>query len=335
MTDRVRGWARDTEELAPVVEEADPGFFEHRAMLAFRALAVIHVAGIVLALFHEPHVISLMQIIAFNVAALVLAILYVLVARGVRVLRPWAVAAARPLLVMVIVEDVAGFILSLADGRIKGLPIGAAIALWALLGPTGVRPIPWPRALSAVVIALAVPALATLVFATQIFGWDGALEVHQPDLAASVVASCGPAGGNAGAAAGQPPPRIHITYDWSWRKRIPVASGLDILVVGWSGSDAQGRPLYLLGPSLPTQPGVYGGRRAYPSLAMANAVAAASQGSWQWGIVLDEQQHRPGRIELDLDRIREPAPGSEPLRIMASYVHLGLWHADTPLICEW
>ena len=335
MSGNVRGWARDTEATAPAVEEADPGFFEHRAMLAFRLLAAIYVAGIVLALFPEPNAVSLLQIIAFNTAALILAIVYLVVARGLRWLRPWAVATARPLLVLVIVEDVAGFLLTFAEGRVRGLPVGAAIATWALLGPAGVRPIPRPQLRSTLSVAVALPMLATLVFATQVFGWGGALDVKASDLAAAATASCGPAGGNPGTNPGEPPSQIHITYDFSWQKGIPVASGFDVVVVGWTGDDAQGRPLYLIGRSLPTQPGIYDGKRSYPSLEMGNAVAAASEGSWQWGIVLDEQKHQPGRIELNLDRAHDPAPGSQPLRIVVSYVHLGLWHVDTALTCEW
>jgi hypothetical protein len=177
--------------------------------------------------------------------------------------------------------------------------------------------------------------LAILVFSHQVFGWGGLLDVQQSNLAASLTVTCGPAGGNPGTLAGDPPERLHLTYDWSWTKGSPIPSGFDVVVIGWTGDDAQGRPLYLLGPTLPTGTGVYDGRRAYPSLEMGNAMAAASRGSWQWGIELDEQGLRPGRIEVDLDRPREPAPGSEPLRILVSYVHLGLWHSEVAATCEW
>ncbi|HET7182450.1 MAG TPA: hypothetical protein VFI15_09485, partial [Candidatus Limnocylindrales bacterium] len=209
------------------------------------------------------------------------------------------------------------------------------VAGWALLGKPGVRPIPWPRLLSVLAFILVTPLLATMVFAKQVFDWGGALDVQQGDITGSVVASCGGPGQSLGTTAGQPPARIHVTYAWAWTKGSPVPSGLDVVVIGWTGDDAQGRPLYFLGPSVPTEPGIYDGRRAFPSIEMGNAVAAQSRGSWQWGVQLDERGISPGRIELDLDRAREPAPGDQPLRIMASYVHLGLWHADVPLTCEW
>ena len=331
----MRSWARDTEALAPPVEEADPGFFEHRAMLALRAIAVIYIAGVILAMFPEADTTSLLLIVTFNLAAVVLAVLYLVIARDLRRLRAWAIAAARPILVLAIVEDLAGFVLSFAEGRIRGLPVAAVIAAWALFGPAGVRPIPWLKPLSTLALLLAVPMLATLVFARQAFGWGGALDVQATDLMANVVATCGPAGGNAGTTPGEPPERIHVTYEWAWKKGTPLPSGLDIVVIGWTGDDAQGRPLYLLGPSLPTPPGIYDARRRFPSIEMANAVAAGSKGSWQWGIELDEQSLRPGTIEANLDRAREAAPGAQPLRIMVSYVHLGIWHVDTPVTCEW
>jgi hypothetical protein len=347
VTEHVRTWARDTEEVAPVVAEADPGLFEHRAMLAFRALAAIYVVGIVLAFFPEPDTISLLLALTFNAAALVLAITYYVIQRGLRYLQPWAVAVARPVLILIILEDLAVLVMSVAEGRIR-LPIATVIAGWALLGRAGVKPIPWPRVFSWVVLGLAAPMLAVLVFARPLFGWGGVLDVQQRDLVARVTASCAATGdtaggttagganaGGAAATAGVPPSTIRLTYDWAWRKGTPVPSGLDVVVIGWTGDDAQGRPLYLLGPSLPTPAGIYDGRRRFPSLEMGNAVAAQSRGSWQWGIELDEFGIQPGRIEVDLQRAREATPGSQPLRIMVSYVHLGLWHVDEPVTCSW
>lgn len=334
MTYRMRGWARDTEPLAPLVEEAEPGFFEHRAMLALRALAAIYLAGIVLALFHEADTLSLLLVLTFNGAAFVLAMAYLVIARGLRHVHRWAVATARPLLVAIILEDVVVTVVAFGEGHLRP-PVGAVIAGWALLGPAGVQPVPWPRAFSIAVLALTVPMLATLVLSRQLFDWGGAFDLQQGDISATVVASCGPAGGNPGTASGVPPESIHIRYDWSWQRGTPVPSGMDIVVIGWTGNDADGKPLYLLGPSEDATPGVYSGRRRYPSIDLANAVAEASSGSWQWGIELDEQHLAAGRIEANLERIREPSAGSQPLRILVSYVHVGQWHADTELTCEW
>jgi hypothetical protein len=335
VTRTVHTWARDTETLAEIVREAEPGFVEHRAMLAFRAIAAIYGFGIVLAFFHEPGTLSLLLILAYNGAAFLLALTFLVLARGLRLVQPWAVAIARPVLVLIVLQDAAAFVGGLIEGHVRGLPVNAVIAGWALLGPAGVRPIPRPKTLSVLAFVLVVPLVGTLAFARPVFDWGGALDVQQRDIATQVVASCGPAGGNPGTKPGDPTPKVHVTYDWAWKKGAPVPSGLDIVVIGWTGNDAQGRPLYLLGPSLPTEPGIYDGRHAFPSLEMGNAVAAASRASWQWGVELDEHGITPGRIEVDLERTREPAPGSEPLRILVSYVHLGVWHADTSVTCEW
>ena len=335
MTKAVPSWARDTEQLAEIVKEAEPGFFEHRAMLSFRALAAIYLFGIVLAFFHEPGTLSLLLIVGYNGAAFILALAYVGIARGLRLLQPWAVAVARPVLALVVLEDVAVFVGGIVEGHIRGLPVATVVAGWALLGPAGVRPIPRPKLLSVVAFLLAAPLLAALVFARPVFDWGGVLDVHEGDIASVLVASCAGPGDNPNTPPGEPPAKVHVTYDWTWHKGAPVASGLDIVVIGWTGNDAQGRPLYLLGPSVPTERGIYDGRRRFPSLEMGNTMAAQSRGSWQWGIELDEHGVTPGRIEVDLERARDAAPGAEPLRILVSYVHLGQWHADVPLTCEW
>lgn len=335
MTGPVRGSAGDAESPAEVVKEAESGFFEHRAMLAFRAIAAIYLFGIVLAFFHQPGALSLLLVIGYNAAAFLLVVTYLVLARSLRVLQPWAVAVARPVLVLIVLQDAASFLGGVVDGHIRGLPIAAAIAGWALLGPAGVRPVPRPRVRSVLAFLVALPLLATLAFARPLFDWGGALDVRPGDLAAQITASCGPTGGDPGTPQTGPIARVHVTYDWAWTRSSPIASGLDLVVIGWTGDDALGRPVYFLGPTLPTGPGIYDGRRRFPSLEMGNAVAAQSRASWQWGIELDEHGFTPGRIEVDLDRARSEVPGAEPLRIVVSYVHLGQWHADTLLTCEW
>jgi len=327
----VRSWARDVEALAPVLEEPEPGFFEHRAVLAMRALAALYLAGIVLAFFARPGANSLLLTLAFNCAALLLVIVYLLVERGLRHLSRWAVAAARPVLVLVVVEDLAVVLSSLANGTVR-LPIASVIAVWALLGPAGVVPIPRPGVFAGLVVGFAAPMLSVLVFAQQVFGWGGALDVQQSDLVPTLSVACGSPGDPVAAG---PPQSLTIRYDWAWTKGTPIPSGLDIVVIGWSGADAQGRPLYLLGPLGPTSTGVYQGRRRAPSIEMANGIASSTRGSWQWGVELGEQQAGPGHIELQLVRSREDQPGAMSEQIQVSYVHLGLWHVETaPVICE-
>ena len=74
--------------------------------------------------------------------------------------------------------------------------------------------------------------------------------------------------------------------------------------------------------------------QGYPSMVMADQVAAESEGSFRWGIELDEQQLKPRHIEVELKRAREDAPPAGTLKISATYIHLGLWRRDTTLTCS-
>jgi hypothetical protein len=327
----MRIWARDVEALAPNLDEAEPGSFEHRALLALRGLGALYVAGMVLAVFVEPNSTSLLLTLVFNGAAAMLVAVYLLIARGLRHLEGWSIAAARPVLAFVVVEDLSLVVASAVNGHIR-LPIASVMAIWALLGPADVRPTPRAGRFAGLVILLAAAMLSVLGLSQPIFGWGGVLDVQQEQLVSKLVVSCAPAEGAAGPST--PPPSIQVDYDWWWTKHTPVPSGLDIVVIGWSGTDAQGRPLYLLGPLGPASEGVYQGRRTDPSLEMANAIASTTKGSWQWGIELGEQQLRPGHIALELGQAREDLRGASSLVVTASYVHLGLWHAEAvPVTC--
>lgn len=82
--------------------------------------------------------------------------------------------------------------------------------------------------------------------------------------------------------------------------------------------------------------GVYSGLTGYPSTAMADQVAAASQGSFRWAIQLPEQRFAPGHIELQLRLAREAPSEPTPLTVTASYVHLGMWrHSAGSVTCAW
>ncbi|MCI0584185.1 MAG: hypothetical protein L0227_15095 [Chloroflexi bacterium] len=78
------------------------------------------------------------------------------------------------------------------------------------------------------------------------------------------------------------------------------------------------------------------GRQIDPSAAMAREVEAESDGSWHWGIVLEDQDLGPGRIEMELRATRAAPPDAGPMTITATYIHLGLWRQDTaPVTCTW
>ncbi|MEW5989773.1 MAG: hypothetical protein AB1736_00310 [Chloroflexota bacterium] len=319
----------EPEILGPV-----PGSLEARASLALKILAAIDVAAVVISLFPPPDPMSWLQAVTFNTSTGFLAAVYVVVAVALDRRRPWAYAAARPLLVAVGVAGLVVLGLVVADGRLR-VPFDVVLAAWAWLGPADHRAAPRRDHRSVGLVGTALVLLAIPLTGSTIFGWGGILDVHPPDLRATLEVDCG-ASGAAADASGGPPSEIAVRYEWSWATGSPFPSGDDVVVIGWTGDDGLGRPLYLLGTTPATATGIVQGRQVEPSAAIARAVEAEAEGSWHWGIQLGAQQLRPGRIEVSLARTREAPPEPGPLRITATYIHLGLWRADVAAVtCSW
>jgi hypothetical protein len=319
--------ASTTLRVTPEVDGPRPGSVEAQASIALKVMAGIKVFGIVLAMLPGLRPESNLHILAFNGAASALAVILVVEARGLDRLRPWAVAAIRPLLGVLVLANVATVLIALTEGKVR-LPIDAAIAGWALFGPADHRPLPRLDRRSLGLVLATLPLLASMQFGSDVFAWGGVLDVDPPDLHASVTASCGPPDGGE-------PDTIKVTYDWSWSRTSPMPNGLDIVVVGWTGDDAAGRPLYLLERVPESAKGIRGGNRDYPSADMAKAVAAESDGSWNWGIDLGVRGFEPGHFEFLLSRPR-PAVSPATLEIRAIYVHLGIWRSDPVTVtCSW
>jgi hypothetical protein len=304
------------------------GSLEARASIALKALAAINVAGAVLAQFPPPLPQSQLETLTFNAAALVLAALEYVVARSLDRSRRWAVGIVRPLMVVVIAAGVGATLVGAREGVLR-LPFEVAFAIWVLLGARDVTLSGHMDRRGGVLVASTALLIASMLVSGPVFGWGGLLDVPSSALRASVSVDCGSA--DAG-----PPPSLTVTYDWSWTRTSPLPSGLDIIVLGWNGTDADGRQLYYLGADLPTASGIYSGRRGYPSLDMATQVAQASAGSWTWGVELGEQGMRPGEIKLEMRRANKAPPRPGPLVVTATYVHLGLWHSDPVTVsCSW
>jgi hypothetical protein len=334
MGDRPRGAPQDggrtIDRQTYETNGPEPGSLEARASLALKILAAINVAGIVMAQFPPIPPVATLHTVMFNLAAGVLAVLYVIEARALDRGRPWAHAAVRPLLLVIAASGAYAVVVAFGGGRIR-LPYELALVVWAWRGrgaPDTPR-VPRPGRRSAAVIGAATALVLSMSFGSQLFGWGGALDVHEPDLTASLAVDCGPAGAGL-------PPSIIIGYDWSWKSTSPIPSGLDIVVVGWTGADEQGRPLYILDNTPEPGGGIHPGLRDYPSIDLAGEVAKESVGSWNWGIELSEQRLAPGRFEAQLRRTRDVAPGPRTLAVTASYVHLGLWRHDVAAVtCAW
>jgi hypothetical protein len=312
----------------PHIEPPHPDSLEARASIALKVLALINVAGAVLAVFPPELPASLLHAVTFNVAALALAGLQVLEARGLDRRRPWAVAAVRPLLLVLVAYGVVAMLVGVGEGRIR-VPFESVAAIWALLGAwdgtLGRRADGRSLALVGSVVLLG----ALMLFGRPVFGWGGLLDVRPTDLHATIEADCGAPGAGL-------PPTITVTYDWSWARPGALSNGLDIVVIGWTGTDADGRPIYLFDKDPATGTGITPGKRGYPSIDMATQVAAGSPASRNWGVDLGEQGLQPGSIGLQLRRARDDPPAPGPLAITASYVHLGIWHSEpVSVTCSW
>lgn len=303
------------------------GSLEARASLALKVMAGINVAGVLLAMFSPLLPVSTLMTVAFSAVAAVLAVLYIVEARALDRRRPWAVAAARPLLILLGASGVSAVVIALNGGTMR-VPFDGLLAVWAWLGAPDPTLFTGRVRRAAALVGAAGALLAMMVLAKPLFGWGGLFDVHQPDLQASVHVECGaPAAGL--------PRTITVSYDWSWTSTSLFPNQNDIVVIGWSGADAQGRPLYVI-DEIPTSPaGIYSALPGYPSTAMADQVGAESDASFRWAIKLDERGFEPGSVRLQLRSPRGDPPGPNSVTFAASYVHLGLWRETTHLTCSW
>lgn len=311
-------------------EGPDNGTLEWRASLGFKALAAVNGFAIILAFFPPVVPAARLVTVSFNIGSLLLVVLLVIEARGLDRLHPWAIAAVRPLLVVIGLAGVYVFVTTILGGKIR-IPLDTGVAIWALHGPAYVTPRPKLAGRSLPLIAASVGFTAVMLFSRPLFDWGGAIDVRPADLHASMSVDCGVA-----AADGTVPSAITITYDWSWTATSPLPDGLDAIVVGWTGDDAEGRPLYLLDVTPDTERGVYSGRRGYPSRDMTDEVAHESRGWWHWGVELVERGYAPGHLIVQLRRAQTATPDASPLVIKGTYVHVGIWRQDVqPVTCTW
>jgi hypothetical protein len=318
-----------SDRLATYIEGPTAGSLEARASRILKILAALNVAGIVLALL-SPATISTLLIVTFDVAAGSLAALYAVAAAGLDRRRPWAVAAARPLLVLVGLAGALTVLVAFQEGRVR-IPFEVALVIWALLGPRDPTLSASLAPRGGALVGAAAAALALMLVARPLADWGGLLDVHQSDIAAAVEVDCGTPGTG-------PPATLVLGYDWAWRSTSPLPNGSDIVVLGWTGDDDQGRPLYTIGDIPTTESGIYSGYNGYPSTEMASLIGEESEQSFRWAIRLYERGYASGHIELELQRAGEIQSSSNPatLTIAATYVHLGVWRDDvTKVTCTW
>jgi hypothetical protein len=315
------------------VEGPSAGSREARGSLALKALAALNVIGVLIAFFPGTTPVATLLVVLFNLGAAALAVVYLVVAFNLDRNRPWAAAALRPLLVLIVVAGAYSLYTGFTGGKFR-MPFDVVLAGWALFGRSDVKPAPNQTPRSVALVAGAVPLLALMLFALPLGGWGGQLDVHEPDLDAALAVQCGTGSGVTSASG--VPAEIGLHYNWSWRSTGVLPSGTDIVVIGWTGADADGHPLYTIGDIPGDGTGIFPGLAGYPSTDMANDIAHETNGSFRWAIVVDQQQLQPAEIDLKLRRARESPPGPQPLVITATYIHAGLWRHGAPSVtCSW
>ena len=166
--------------------------------------------------------------------------------------------------------------------------------------------------------------------ASLVFGWGGPLDVHQADLVASLQVDCGTAGDGL-------PPELTIAYDWSWARSAPFPNEVDTVVVGWTGEDGSGRPLYTIGAIPKGDTGIRPGLFGALTKPRLDAATAGWGGAYRWAIDLNNRGFAPARVQLALRQAPlDPAPTSGTVTIQAAYVHLDQWRLDAPPVtCTW
>ncbi len=312
------------------VEGPDLESLEGRASIGLKALAALNGFGVILAFFPPPVPPARLLTVAFNVASALLVVLMLVEARGLDRVRPWAIAAVRPFLLVIAAAGVWVFFAAILDGRIR-IPLDVGIAVWAFLARPHVVPRPRLEASSLALLAGAVGLTAAMLLSRPLFDWGGAVDVRPAHLHASMTVDCGTALPD-----GTPPDTVAITYEWSWSGSSPLPDGLDAFVLGWTGDDDQARPLYLLGETPDVEAGVYSGRRGHPSREMTSEIADESRQFWHWGIELAERGYAPGHIVVELHRAQPSVNDPEPLVIKGSYVQLRILRHDVePVTCAW
>lgn len=314
------------EVLIPV-EGPDSGSVEARASLVFKIMAAVGLGGIILSLLPDSFPNSALLTVAFNLAAGLVSALYFIEAQGLDHSRPWARAAARPMLVLLAVWGAYAAVAGFNQGIVR-IPFELALAVWAFLGDPSPIPTPRPVARSFAVIVAAIPLLGAMAFGYVLFGWGGALDVAEQDLVASLQVECGDP--NAG-----PPEELPVSFDWSWSRTTPLPNEVDTVFVGWTGDDAEGRPLYLLGVLPATEPGIRSGQRGDLGLELLEEARFGARSGFQWAVDLGKRGYQPGGVDLVLRRAR-PATGTPALTVTASYVHLGIWRSEASTVsCAW
>jgi len=301
--------------------------FESRAAIAFGlGAAVTSVALLTLlsGLWNPDS--SRALAISTTAWALLAIVVDAVLAVGLELRRPWAVAAAGPALVVALVVGLVGAIAKLAQGSLP-IPIDLIILVWALTGPRAVTPVPPLRKGAVALVAASLLWAVVGASLAPVFGPGGALDAPARDLDSSISADCGPAQGGT-------PATIDVAYRWSWRRSPFLSSGADIVVIKWFGGGGSESQPYILEGTPETAAGIAPGGMSGDG--QAGAQAFSSGQAWPWAIDPTIQGYRPGEIHVTLGRSSLHSTPGVQLEILAKYFHAGAWASElVQASCAW
>ena len=302
--------------------------FESRSERVFVVIAAfVGIVGLVVLLgsgssVTAPVWIGLALTVVFTVA------IYGIEARGLAGGRPWAIAAALPLLWILILSDLYNLLSGLGQSRFN-IPVGTILGIWALRGPRTITPVPRLGAAGLALVAADLAVSLATYTVPPILGPGGYLDAARSDIRQELLIDC---------RAGEPAPEtLTITYRWSWTRDALLRSGDDAIVVRWFGGGADGDAYWhsFEDPPEPV-PGVDADTLGELSGPLAQEWAGGSPNSATWAVDLAERGFAPGEVRLVLRRIEGSPPPPEPFTVDARYFHAGAWRSGQVFAqCDW
>jgi hypothetical protein len=319
----------DTGETSP---EPDPG-----PSRQYRASAVFLTGGlltIVIALVLSQSLLQIAPPIRGAVALLGTlpgAIAMVVAAFGIAWGRPWAIAIATPMLVVILVAAVVDFAIAFSHSTIN-LPITALLAVWALRAPLRVSA-------GATTVSRSGGFTGALVFVALLLstGWPvlsplllqngGPFIVAEDALQPSLLLTCHGAPDVA-------PASVTVEYDWRWSKAEPWAAGNDTITLEaytTIDEDASGYAIDVSGTMT-------------AGITEADILIFEPKGA-VFGIDLGQAGYAPGSVGISLQQAGEPTSPHGSIQVQATYLHApantgdknssSAWSVQTEAQCEW
>jgi hypothetical protein len=295
--------------------------FEGRAAVTLRAMALLGgFVGIVMlgggTRVPAPAQIVLPAVFAFITLSWAAA---VWIDRG----EPWAVHAAKPLLMALVTFGVIDVVLSLQRSTLQ-IPLGAVLAVWAFRAPaTSVAPPAWPARTKGLVAAF-VALHGVITLGPSVLGPGGPFAVSQSDIHVSLAVECGDPDKGV-------PEAIPITFSWYWLRTEPFPSTSDNVAIAWDAASAD--QFYFDDVEASDNELIWSGGSGGDSQASADRLVMNFGAGVTFGVDLSTRGFQPGSASVTLRR--QPDAGAHGrVSIGATYAHAG-WEARTTHDCEW